>query len=138
MIEIDATLLAAHSSEEDAAATFSAAVVRPPLAYLDAAREAPAGVLRPGNAGANTAADHLETVRLALAQLPSRSSSTSGSSSGPTAPPPSTRSPTAATIHLASRTAPARGRAPGSRRRRVEKRGASKRYGTSPGMGAPG
>jgi hypothetical protein len=27
-------------------------------------------VLRPGNAGSNTAADHIETARLALAQLP--------------------------------------------------------------------
>jgi Transposase DDE domain group 1 len=28
--------------------------------------------LRPGNAGSNTAADHIETLRLALAQLPRR------------------------------------------------------------------
>jgi hypothetical protein len=27
-------------------------------------------MLRPGNAGSNTAADHIETTRLALAQLP--------------------------------------------------------------------
>ena len=27
-------------------------------------------MLRPGNAGSNTAADHIETARLALAQLP--------------------------------------------------------------------
>jgi hypothetical protein len=29
-------------------------------------------VLRPGNAGSNTAADHIETARLPLAQLPRR------------------------------------------------------------------
>lgn len=29
-----------------------------------------AGLLRPGNAGSNTAADHIEAARLALAQLP--------------------------------------------------------------------
>src|SRR5208282_1497572 len=29
-------------------------------------------VLRPGNAGSNTAADHIEAARLALAQLPRR------------------------------------------------------------------
>jgi hypothetical protein len=29
-------------------------------------------VLRPGNAGSNTAADHIEAARLALAQLPER------------------------------------------------------------------
>ena len=30
-------------------------------------------VLRPGNAGSNTAADHIEAAQLALAQLPSGS-----------------------------------------------------------------
>ena len=29
-------------------------------------------VLRPGNAGSNTAAEHIEVTRLALAQLPRR------------------------------------------------------------------
>jgi hypothetical protein len=29
-----------------------------------------AGILRPGNAGSNTAADHIEVIDLALAQLP--------------------------------------------------------------------
>ena len=42
----------------------------PLLAYLDGSREALAAVLRPGNAGANTAADHLALVELALEQLP--------------------------------------------------------------------
>jgi Transposase DDE domain group 1 len=42
----------------------------PLLAYLDESREALAGVLRPGNAGANTASDHVEIVDLALEQLP--------------------------------------------------------------------
>jgi hypothetical protein len=37
-----------------------------------AAGEAPAIMLRPGNAGSNTAADHIEAVRLAQAQLPCR------------------------------------------------------------------
>src|SRR5207237_3089381 len=32
--------------------------------------EALAGMLRPGNAGANTAADHIEVLERALAQLP--------------------------------------------------------------------
>jgi hypothetical protein len=30
------------------------------------------GLLRPGNAGSNTAADHVEATKLALAQLPKR------------------------------------------------------------------
>jgi DDE family transposase len=42
------------------------------LAYLDGSREALAGVLRPGNAGANTAADQIAVLEAALAQLPRR------------------------------------------------------------------
>ena len=37
----------------------------------DGTGEALAGILRPGNAGSNTAADHVEVIDLALAQLPS-------------------------------------------------------------------
>ena len=42
----------------------------PLLAYLDATGEALAGLLRPGNAGSNTAADHVEVLDAALFQLP--------------------------------------------------------------------
>jgi hypothetical protein len=41
-----------------------------PLDRGDGTGEALAGILRPGNAGSNTAADHIEVVELALAQLP--------------------------------------------------------------------
>ena len=37
---------------------------------MDATGEALAGILRPGNAGSNTAADHVELLAMALAQLP--------------------------------------------------------------------
>jgi hypothetical protein len=71
VIDIDATLVSAHSEKEGAAGTFKRGFgFHPLLAYLDGSREALAGVLRPGNAGANTAADHVEIVELALAQLP--------------------------------------------------------------------
>jgi len=40
------------------------------LAYLDATGEALAGMLRPGNAGSGTAADHVAVLDDALAQLP--------------------------------------------------------------------
>ena len=71
MIDIDATLISAHSEKEGAAGTFKGGFgFHPLLAYLDETREALAGVLRPGNAGANTAADHIEIVELALEQLP--------------------------------------------------------------------
>jgi hypothetical protein len=71
IIDIDATLICAHSEKEGAAGTFKRGFgFHPLLAYLDESREALAGILRPGNAGANTAADHLEIVELALEQLP--------------------------------------------------------------------
>ena len=40
--------------------------------FLDETGEHLAAVLRPGNAGANTAADHVEVLDAALAQLPER------------------------------------------------------------------
>src|SRR3954454_7214867 len=70
IIDIDATLIGAHSDKQGAAGTFKGGFVfHPLLAYLDETREALAGVLRPGNAGANTAADHLRVLDLALEQL---------------------------------------------------------------------
>jgi hypothetical protein len=71
VIDIDATLITAHSDKDGAAGTFKRGFgFHPLLAYLEESREALAGVLRPGNAGANTAADHLEVLELALEQLP--------------------------------------------------------------------
>jgi hypothetical protein len=71
VIDIDATLITAHSEKQGAAGTFKRGFgFHPLLAYLDESREALAGVLRPGNAGANTASDHIEIVDLALEQLP--------------------------------------------------------------------
>jgi hypothetical protein len=69
--DIDATLITAHSEKDGAAGTFKGGFgFHPLLGYLDETREALAGVLRPGNAGANTAADHVDVVELALQQLP--------------------------------------------------------------------
>src|SRR4051812_32724995 len=60
VIDIDATLITPHSDKDGAAGTFRGGFgFHPLLAYLDETREALAGVLRPGNAGANTASDHL-------------------------------------------------------------------------------
>jgi hypothetical protein len=71
IIDVDATLITAHSEKDGAAGTFRGGFgFHPLLAYLDETHEALAGVLRPGNAGANTAADHIEIVDLALEQLP--------------------------------------------------------------------
>ena len=71
MIDIDATLVTAHSDKQGAAPTYKRGFGHHPLlAFLDATGEALAGILRPGNAGSNTASDHVEILALALAQLP--------------------------------------------------------------------
>jgi len=71
VIDIDATLITAHSEKEQAAPTYKRGFgFHPLLAYLDATGEALAGLLRPGNAGSGTAADHVTVLDDALAQLP--------------------------------------------------------------------
>jgi hypothetical protein len=71
VLDIDATLLTAHSEKEGAAGTYKGGYGFHPLLCFEAATgEALAGVLRPGCAGANTAADHVALLGLALAQLP--------------------------------------------------------------------
>jgi Transposase DDE domain group 1 len=72
-IDIDATLITAHSEKERAAGNYKGGFGFFPLqGYLDETREALAGLLRPGNAGANTAADHVTVLDRALAQIPER------------------------------------------------------------------
>jgi Transposase DDE domain group 1 len=75
VIDIDATITVAHSEKENAAKTWKKTFgFHPLLAYLDrpdvAGGEALAGILRPGKAGSNTAADHIEILAMALAALP--------------------------------------------------------------------
>jgi Transposase DDE domain group 1 len=73
--DIDATLVTAHSDKEQAAPTWKKGYGFHPLTvFADQGSEGNgeplAIMLRPGNAGSNTAADHIEAVQLALAQLP--------------------------------------------------------------------
>jgi hypothetical protein len=75
VIDIDATLVTAHSEKEQAAPTFKRGFGHHPLwAFLDHGRQGggePLGVLlRAGNAGSNTAVDHIAIAKAALAQLP--------------------------------------------------------------------
>lgn len=71
VVDIDATLVGSHSDKERAAPTYKRGFgFHPLLAYLDATGEALAGMLRPGNAGSGTAADHVAVLDDALAQLP--------------------------------------------------------------------
>ena len=73
VIDLDATLVTAHSDKEGAAGNFKGGFGHHPLgAWLDNTGEALAAVLRPGNAGSNTAADHLVVLDRALTQLPDR------------------------------------------------------------------
>ena len=70
-LDIDATLVTAHSDKELAAGTYKHGYGFHPLGcWLDETGEALAAILRPGNAGSNTAEDHFQVLGLALAQLP--------------------------------------------------------------------
>jgi Transposase DDE domain group 1 len=70
-LDLDATLLDAHSEKEDAAPTYKGGFgFAPLLCFVDETGEALAGVLRPGNAGANDAADHRMVLERSFDQLP--------------------------------------------------------------------
>jgi hypothetical protein len=77
IVDLDATIVIAHSEKEQAAPTWKKTFgFHPMTAWADHGQdgngEPLAIVLRPGNAGPDTAADHVEAARLALAQLPRR------------------------------------------------------------------
>jgi hypothetical protein len=75
IVDLDATIVISHSEKAQAAPTWKKTYGFHPMTVF--ADHGPGGsgeplaiVLRPGNAGSNTAADHIEATRLALAQLP--------------------------------------------------------------------
>jgi hypothetical protein len=75
VIDLDATLLIAHSEKQDAAKTWKKTFgFHPLLAFCDhgdgGTGEPVAGLLRRGNAGSNTAADHVTVLDQALTQIP--------------------------------------------------------------------
>jgi hypothetical protein len=75
VIDVDATLVTAHSEKEQAAPTFKRGFGFHPLcAFVDHGPEGTgeplAILLRRGNAGSNTIDDHVTVIRDALAQLP--------------------------------------------------------------------
>jgi hypothetical protein len=75
VVDVDATLVTAHSEKESAAPTFKRGFGFHPLcAFLDHGPEGTgeplAILLRRGNAGSNTVDDHVTVLRAALAQLP--------------------------------------------------------------------
>jgi Transposase DDE domain group 1 len=74
-VDIDATIVTACSEKEQAAPTWKKTYGHHPLTVFadhgaEGTGEALAVLLRAGNAGSNTASDHIEAARLALAQLP--------------------------------------------------------------------
>lgn len=83
VIDLDATIVISHSEKDGAAPTFKKTFGHHPLlAFLDhgsgGSGELLAALLRPGNAGSNTATDHIEVTRQALAAVPGVNSSRPG------------------------------------------------------------
>lgn len=78
IIDIDGTLITAHSEKQEAAPTFKKGFgFHPLVAFLDhgpdGTGEPLAVLLRRGNAGSNTVTDHITATTQALRQLPDRS-----------------------------------------------------------------
>lgn len=73
-VDLDATLVGAHSDKQGAAGTFKHGFGFHPLCCWldrgDGTGEALAGILREGNAGSNTAQDHIDVLAMALLALP--------------------------------------------------------------------
>jgi hypothetical protein len=69
VLEFDATQVTSHSEKELAAGHYKGGFGFHPL-LVTCGRETLAAILRPGNAGANNADDHLQALDLALEQLP--------------------------------------------------------------------
>ena len=73
VVRLDATIVIAHSDEQQARGTFNGTWGFHPLtAWCDNTGESLAVALRPGTAGSNTAAAHIARVDAAIAQIPAR------------------------------------------------------------------
>ena len=71
VLDIDATIVVAHSEKENAAATFKRTFGYHPIGvWCDNTEEFLAAKLRAGNAGSNTTADHIEVLTDAITQVP--------------------------------------------------------------------
>jgi hypothetical protein len=69
ILDFDATPIDVHSEKERAAGHYKGGFGFNPL-LVSCGPEVLAGILRPGNAGANNVDDHLQLLDLALEQLP--------------------------------------------------------------------
>jgi hypothetical protein len=71
VLDVDATLVTSHSEKQSAAPTFKGGFGYHPLAvWCDNTQEMLAVIMRPGNAGSNTVADHIAVLTQAIAQVP--------------------------------------------------------------------
>ena len=71
VLDVDATLVAAHSEKDQARATFKGGFGFHPIGvWCDNTTELLAVTLRPGNAGSNHAGDHIDVLRRAVDQIP--------------------------------------------------------------------
>jgi hypothetical protein len=71
VLDVDATLVTAHSEKSQAAPTFKGGFGYHPLAvWCDNTQEMLAVRMRPGNAGSNTVTDHIDVLSRAIAQVP--------------------------------------------------------------------
>ncbi|UUZ46410.1 IS1380 family transposase [Janibacter limosus] len=71
VLDVDATVVIAHSEKENAAATFKRTFGYHPIGvWCDNTSEFLAAKLRAGNAGSNTTSDHIEVLTDAIAQVP--------------------------------------------------------------------
>jgi len=71
VLDVDATVVITHSEKELASATFKRTFGYHPIGvWCDNTNEFLAAILRTGNAGSNTAADHIEVLTAAIAQVP--------------------------------------------------------------------
>jgi hypothetical protein len=74
VLDVDASLVESHSDKEGAAPTYKKHVygLHPIIVSCANTGEVLAVLLRPGDAGSNTAADHIQVLSEAVAQLPAR------------------------------------------------------------------
>jgi hypothetical protein len=88
ILDIDASLVEIHSEgKENAAATFKGGFgFHPMFCIADATGEALSSILRPGNATANTVADHVTVLDAAICQLPEQIASGHHAGDDPGAP----------------------------------------------------
>ena len=71
VLDVDVTIVIAHSEKEQATRTFKKTFGYHPIGvWCDNSGEFLAGSLRPGNAGSNTTSDHIEILTAAIAQIP--------------------------------------------------------------------